>query len=367
VLGFTHSGRTFKFGTPRTPEQLKSDEEEFYANWLESHSPQLVSSLSGPLNETSPRASLHLGEVPQPTTLLDSKELDKNLIVDPNIKRNIKQQKFQGSGGFGRVFKGSLDKKPVAIKKMKHVTDKEKKRNMNEIGHMENMMHNNIVNYHKSYLESNEVWVIMELMEGGTLSEASQIYDFTDAHIAYVAREMLQGIEYIHNKGLAHRDLKSSNVMLTVSGQVKLIDFGFCVAVKDGGLTQMVGSPFWMPPEMIQGRPHGSPVDIWSLGVSLLEMVLKKPPHRNSSVKAMYIVGSIGLTDHIKELEKKKKISINFYNFLLGCLNIDPSQRSTASQLLTHKFLDDAPDQNIMSSIISSVFVAQMLTSGGFV
>lgn len=93
--------------------------------------------------------------------------------------------------GFGRVFKGTLDKKAVAIKKMKHVTEKEKRRNMNEIGHLEKMNHANIVIYYKSYLESNEVWMIMELMEGGTLSEASQIYDFTDVHIAYVAREVI--------------------------------------------------------------------------------------------------------------------------------------------------------------------------------
>lgn len=107
------------------------------------------------------------------------------------------------------------------------------------------------------------------------------------------------------------------------------------VGEKESGLVHMVGSPFWMPPEMIQGKAHSNPVDIWSLAVSLIEMIMKKPPNRNSSVKAMYIVASQGLIPHINMLEKKKKISSQLSQFLSGCLNMDPSQRSTATQLLS--------------------------------
>jgi len=387
VLNFTHPSKTFKVGPVRTPDQLKEDEELFYRN--QNKTPCINTSLNSPVAQSpttetvateteSVRSSMILSgadytaESPAlEVTSIVIDERESKLIVDPNIKKSIKQQKFQGSGGFGRVFKGYLNELPkeqraVAIKKMKHCTDKEKRRNLNEIGYLEKMKHENIVSYYRSYLEAGEVWMVMELMEGGTLGEASQIYDFTDAHIAYVAREMLKGISYLHEQGLAHRDLKSSNVMLTVSGQVKLIDFGFCINAKDG-ITQMVGSPFWMPPEMIQGKSHGCPVDIWSLAVSLLEMIQKKPPNRHSSVKAMFIAGSCGLLPTINHQKEKNKISQPLHSFLTGCLQLDPSQRSTAKDLLTHPFLDHAPDRSIMSAIISSVFVAQMLTSGGFV
>ncbi|PRP88071.1 hypothetical protein PROFUN_04162 [Planoprotostelium fungivorum] len=371
-------------GPPRTAEQLKADEEEFYKNCNKSNTAVMPSISAQDVTEsTSKRSSMILSaneyqsesipvpEAPVNSLLESSDTLERKLIVDPNIKKNLKQQKFQGSGGFGRVFKGYFPELPkeqraVAIKKMKHMTEKEKRRNLNEIGHLERLKHENIVSYYRSYLEAGEVWMVMELMEGGTLGEASQIYDFTDAHIAYVAREMLKAIEYLHAQGLAHRDLKSSNVMLTVSGQVKLIDFGFCIQVKEG-ITHMVGSPFWMPPEMIQGKAHGCPVDIWSLAVSLLEMLQKKPPNRNSSVKAMYVAGSCGLLPILQQQRDKNKISKDLHCFLSGCLEMDPTRRATASQLLTHKFLDNAPDRSIMSTIISSVFVAQMLTSGGFV
>lgn len=82
--------------------------------------------------------------------------------------------------------------------------------------------HPNIVHYFRTYIVAKEVWVIMEFMQGGTLGEASKGYEFKDPQIAYVAREMLKGIKCLHDGGYAHRDLKSSNVMLTIQGDVKL-------------------------------------------------------------------------------------------------------------------------------------------------
>eukprot|EP01117_Protostelium_nocturnum_P003290 TRINITY_DN1425_c0_g1_i4.p1 TRINITY_DN1425_c0_g1~~TRINITY_DN1425_c0_g1_i4.p1 ORF type:complete len:465 (-),score=137.09 TRINITY_DN1425_c0_g1_i4:123-1517(-) len=374
VLGFTYSPQSFKVGPPRTPEQLEKEEQEFRERVKRGemkvkevkNGEKSVRTASGEeiiVGEETPISPLP----PLKETEKRLKEAEATLVIDANIKKTIKSQRFAASGGFGRVFKANMpqmpkDKRNVAIKKMKHVSEKEKMRNLNEIAFLQNNQHPNIVIYYRSYLEQDEVWMVMELMEGGTLGQAAEIFDFTDMHIAYVAREILKALAFMHEKGFAHRDIKSSNIMLTIHGDVKIIDFGFVVDMTHGNKRHMVGSPFWMPPEMIQGKEHGKPVDIWSLGVSLLEVVLKKPPNRSSSTRAMYIIASQGLGHSIKS----SGCSSGLASFLHDCLKVNPAERSTADELLKHPFLEKAPERGVMSSIISSVFVAQMLTNGGF-
>merc|ERR1711959_42771 len=106
----------------------------------------------------------------------------------------------------------------------------------------------------------------MEFLEGGTLSDACKARQFKEDELAFVAREMVRGVAYLHENNLAHRDIKSPNVMMSTSAEIKLIDFGLCRDLRDGPQTHMVGSPYWMPPEMIKKQPHGLPVDIWSTG-----------------------------------------------------------------------------------------------------
>jgi serine/threonine-protein kinase CLA4 len=130
----------------------------------------------------------------------------------------------------------------------------------------------------------------MEYMEGGSLKEASSSYTFSEPQVAYIAKETLQALKYIHKLGLVHRDLKPGNIMLTVNGVVKLskpfspifrgeshsllVDFGLCEeehrVIRN---PRMVGSPHWMPPEIILKAPYTQKVDVWSLGVTLLQLL----------------------------------------------------------------------------------------------
>jgi len=121
------------------------------------------------------------------------------------------------------------------------------------------------------------------------LSEAVKVHQFSERHIAYVSREILKALTYLHSRNFVHRDLKSGNVMMSIEGHIKLIDFGLCCDVTEGPRLQMLGSPYWIPPEMIRKKPHSCPADIWSFAVCVLEMYLKEPPNASSRLLSMFV------------------------------------------------------------------------------
>lgn len=201
-------------------------------------------------------------------------------------------------------------KEKVAIKKIKHDTPHMQENNYTEIAFLSSCKvrhllhraanvfeHPNICDFKRALLTqekkgAQEMYIIMEFLEGGTLQEAAAASVLEENHIAFVAHEVLMALNYLHERRWAHRDLKSANVMLSIKGEVKLIDFGLCADFSEGPRTQMLGSPFWIPPEMIWGHPHSYPADVWSMAVCILELLLGKPAYVESSVKAMFRVAT---------------------------------------------------------------------------
>jgi len=297
---------------------------------------------------------------------------EETLVSYEPIKKILKVQECVGEGGFGRVFqaknlraKGKESK--VAVKKSAHVTSHEKNRNLREINFLQKLDHPNIVKYFTSYVSHGEILMVMEFMEGGTLTEAKNAYNFQEKHIAYAAKEMLTGISYLHNHGLAHRDLKSANIMMTIKGEVKLIDFGLCIDLNDLNQrkSRMVGSPFWMPPEMIKREGYNEKVDIWSFAICLLELANGKPPYRKSALKAMFVVGSTG---YPQPFTKPGEWSTSFKKFMAACLATNPEDRANADQLLKHKFIEKADSQKSMKKILTHIFLQNtidMMNLGG--
>lgn len=282
--------------------------------------------------------------------------------VEPNMKKIFKNQSFSGKGGFGQVYFAEQGKNIVAVKKMPHQTEKEIKANLTEIGYLRQCDHPNIVKYLSAYRVNNEIWLIMEFLEGGTLSDAVKGFKFKEPQIAFVAQEMLKALSYLHSKNYAHRDLKSSNVMMTVQGQIKLIDFGLCVDTSKGALRHMVGSPLWMPCEMIRGRSHTMSCDMWSFAVCMLEMVNGRAPQEQTTMKALYNIGTCGLDPVVSS----SPCSDELKDLLLKCLRMVPSERSTPQQLLTHPFLKKADSVKSMEDIVKSVFISKTMINGGF-
>lgn len=291
----------------------------------------------------------------------------EELITDAGeFKKLYKDMEELGKGGFGSVFqaRSTKDKKKlVAIKRMAHKTKKHKAANFHEAAILSYCNHPNIVKYFTCHEIKEELWVVMELMEGGTFEDAAKAWHFSEANIAYIARELLKGIAYLHANQLAHRDLKSANIMMSVRGEVKIIDLGLCADMSVGFPTHMVGSPFWMPPEMIQCKPHSYAVDIWSFAISLLEIANQRPPMIESAVKAMFTVGTEGVTEMFLE---EKKWGNEFKDFLRLCLKVDPEERATATDLLNHSFLKKADSRANMENILRRIFLSNSLLNSGF-
>jgi serine/threonine protein kinase len=131
----------------------------------------------------------------------------------------------------------------VAIKRVPYTSSKDKRKALQEVRFLRYCgEHPNIVGIHRAHLVKEELWMVMEFLEGATLMQAVSIHKFSELQIAYIARYMLKAICFLHENQIAHRDLKSSNVMLTTSGSVKLIDLGLCTDVSQGQVTHMVGS-----------------------------------------------------------------------------------------------------------------------------
>jgi len=181
------------------------------------------------------------------------------------------------------------------------------------------------------------MWIATEFLDGGTLTQAVANFRFQETHIAYLVKNILFGLSFLHKNMLAHRDLKSANIMLTVQGDVKLIDFGLCSDISQGEVVHMVGSPFWMPPEMIKRQLHGLPVDVWSFGICVMEMANGHPPNRKSSIEAMFVAAADG---YPLPFEEPEIWSDQFNDLLSHCLLCDPYERWTANQLLEHPFLE---------------------------
>eukprot|EP01102_Stenamoeba_stenopodia_P014999 TRINITY_DN5067_c0_g1_i2.p1 TRINITY_DN5067_c0_g1~~TRINITY_DN5067_c0_g1_i2.p1 ORF type:complete len:1016 (+),score=241.57 TRINITY_DN5067_c0_g1_i2:129-3176(+) len=282
------------------------------------------------------------------------KQATEQFLSTDNPKKTYKILDQAGKGGFGSVYlaKSGVDKKRYAIKKMPHSTVKERRQNIDEVIFLKQCDHPNIVKLFSAYDLGEEIWLVMEFMEGGSLQEAVNLCKFKENQIAYVAKEMLKGIKYLHTNNLAHRDLKSANVMMSVEGDVKLIDFGLCIDTTVVQSCHMVGSPYWTPPEMIRKEIHGLPADIWSFGICMIEMANGKPPNIKSALKAMFNAA----VEPPPTLEDPSWSS-QFVDFMSLALKKDTKERATADDLLKHEFLTKAATKKSMNGILGSVFV----------
>ncbi|XP_025770611.1 serine/threonine-protein kinase PAK 4 [Puma concolor] len=206
---------------------------------------------------------------------------------------------------------------------------------------MRDYQHENVVEMYNSYLVGDELWVVMEFLEGGALTDIVTHTRMNEEQIAAVCLAVLQALSVLHAQGVIHRDIKSDSILLTHDGRVKLSDFGFCAQVSKEvpRRKSLVGTPYWMAPELISRLPYGPEVDIWSLGVMVIEMVDGEPPYFNEPpLKAMKMIRD-NLPPRLKNLHK---VSPSLKGFLDRLLVRDPAQRATAAELLKHPFLAKA-------------------------
>ncbi|EKM52526.1 uncharacterized protein PHACADRAFT_261009 [Phanerochaete carnosa HHB-10118-sp] len=268
----------------------------------------------------------------------------RSVVSDDDPKQLYSKIRKVGQGASGHVYvaKTLATGKKVAIKEMDLSSQPRKELIVNEILVMKESQHPNIVNFLESYLvRSNELWVVMEYMEGGALTDVIENNALEEDQISSICLETCKGLGHLHSQSIIHRDIKSDNVLLDAQGHVKITDFGFCAKLTDqkSKRATMVGTPYWMAPEVVKQKEYGAKVDIWSLGIMAIEMIENEPPYLDEEpLKALYLIATNGTPT----LKKPEALSRELKGFLSVCLCVDVKSRATAAELLEHDFLKKA-------------------------
>ncbi|KAK1430240.1 hypothetical protein QVD17_12840 [Tagetes erecta] len=280
---------------------------------------------------------------------------DLEYFVSPNgsVRCSIKNwQKgdFLGSGSFGTVYEGFNEYGFFFAVKEVSLLDQGSQGKQcihqleQEIFLLSQFQHDNIVRYLGTDKDDGKLYIFLELVPKGSLANLYQKYRLRDSQVSTYTRQILSGLSYLHDRNVVHRDIKCANILVDVSGSVKLADFGLAKATKLNDIKSCKGTPFWMAPEVVNNKKnkgYGPAADIWSLGCTVLEMLTGQVPYSHlEGMQALFRIGSGELPDIPKTL------SIEARDFILKCLQVNPNDRPIAAQLLNHPFVQTPVSMN---------------------
>lgn len=271
-----------------------------------------------------------------PTTAFHkSKTLDNKYMLGDEI----------GKGAYGRVYKG-LDLENgdfVAIKQvsLENIAQEDLNIIMQEIDLLKNLNHKNIVKYLGSLKTKTHLHIILEYVENGSLAniiKPNKFGPFPESLVAVYISQVLEGLVYLHEQGVIHRDIKGANILTTKEGLVKLADFGVATKLTEADVNthSVVGTPYWMAPEVIEMSGVCAASDIWSVGCTVIELLTCVPPYYDlQPMPALFRI----VQD--KHPPIPDSLSPDITDFLRQCFKKDARQRPDAKTLLSHPWIQN--------------------------
>ncbi|CAN4107010.1 unnamed protein product [Withania somnifera] len=251
-----------------------------------------------------------------------------------------------GKGAYGRVYKG-LDLENgdfVAIKQvsLENIAQEDLNIIMQEIDLLKNLNHKNIVKYLGSLKTKTHLFIILEYVENGSLAnivKPNKFGPFPESLVAVYISQVLEGLVYLHEQGVIHRDIKGANILTTKEGLVKLADFGVATKLTEADVNthSVVGTPYWMAPEVIEMSGVCAASDIWSVGCTVIELLTCVPPYYD--LQPMPALFRIVQDDHPPIPDS---LTPAITDFLRQCFKKDARQRPDAKTLLSHPWIQNS-------------------------
>ncbi|KAL6933107.1 hypothetical protein ACO0R3_002203 [Hanseniaspora guilliermondii] len=309
----------------------------------------------------------------QNTTKLWGKKVieitEKEKVVEINKNKNSQGQYKEfawirgeviGKGSFGCVYLGMnlTTGEMIAVKQVESSTESQIEALRSEMDTLKNLDHLNIVQYLGFEAKNNVYSLFLEYVAGGSVGSLIRMFGrFDDELIRFLNHQVLQGLSYLHNQGILHRDMKADNLLLDLDGVCKISDFGISKRSTDiysNSEMTMTGTIFWMAPEMVDTKQgYSAKVDVWSLGCIVLEMFAGKRPWSNLEVvAAMFKIGKYKSAPPIPK-DTLPLISPEGLTFLNLCFCIDPEKRPTADYLLRNKIFPVNPNFTFMDHALA--------------